>query len=244
MPSTPLTRSNAPVQTERYPLGEFPPEVIASIGKQIIHRLAVGNADISGDDFGNIFAEAIDGQHALRPEGIADVTWNGCAWSIKTIKNTNPFNARKVRLISGRTSPTYSFEVGNVLENPRTTGKAVLEIWNKRVKQARYNSDNLRLVVLMRDIENLRFAIFEYESEIFTPDNYIWKLNVRNNLDGFDAVTEEKCFTFQPHGSQFTIHRPVPASAKHFSLHRPGMITVAKILNAVGYKDSWVKIHK
>mgnify|MGYP001565882649 CR=1 FL=1 len=39
-----------------YPLGEFPDSLAIEIGKRIVHRLAVGHADITGDDFGGIFA--------------------------------------------------------------------------------------------------------------------------------------------------------------------------------------------
>jgi hypothetical protein len=42
-----------------YPLGEFPASVAVEMGRHIVHRLAVGHADITGDDFGGIFAAAI-----------------------------------------------------------------------------------------------------------------------------------------------------------------------------------------
>lgn len=217
--------------------------MITTIGKQIIHRLAVGNADITGDDFGEIFANAIGGIHAMKPEGIADVKWKSCAWSVKTVKNKKPFSAKKVRLISGRNSPTYSFNVSDVGESPETTGRAVLEIWNERVKQARYGNDNLRVVVLLRNIEQLQFSIFEHEINQYVPADYEWKLNRNRNLIGTEVATGETCFTFQPHGSQFTIHRMVPASATLFSLRRPPTIEPGDILKTIGFQDDWVKIH-
>ena len=55
-----------------YPLGEFPDSVAIEIGWHVVHRLAVGHADITGDDFGGIFASAIGGQHKGKPLGIAD----------------------------------------------------------------------------------------------------------------------------------------------------------------------------
>ena len=42
-----------------YPLGEITREVAISIGKQIVHRLAVGQGNITGDEFGNMFATAV-----------------------------------------------------------------------------------------------------------------------------------------------------------------------------------------
>jgi len=35
-------------------LGSLPRKVITGIGKQLVHRLAVGHSDITGDDFGTI----------------------------------------------------------------------------------------------------------------------------------------------------------------------------------------------
>lgn len=242
--SSPRTRGNKPKRSERYPPGEFPPNVITAIGKQIIYRLAVGNADISGDDFADIFADAIEGKHRKRPEGIVDVAWERNGWSVKTVKQNKPFVAKKVRLISGRNSPIYSYshDVSDVINDPQMTGDAVLGIWNERVKQARYNSDDLRVVVLLRNMDSLEFSIFEQEINQFIAADYKWKKNKKNNLEGYDSASDEHCFTFQPHGSQFTIIRTVPASATHFTLQRPPVVPPNKIYDAIGYNDSWVKI--
>lgn len=40
-------------------LGTFPRKVILQLGKQFVHRMAIGHADITGDDFGTIFANSV-----------------------------------------------------------------------------------------------------------------------------------------------------------------------------------------
>jgi len=49
-------RGHKPRLQDSWPLGQFPENVITEIGKQIVHRLAIGQSDITGDDFGTIFA--------------------------------------------------------------------------------------------------------------------------------------------------------------------------------------------
>ena len=84
-------RGDSPRQSGPYSLGEIPRKVAVRIGRSIVHRIAVGHADITGDDFGGISADAISGRHRASPLGIADVEWDGCAWSVKTVKHGSPF---------------------------------------------------------------------------------------------------------------------------------------------------------
>lgn len=125
-------RGGGRVNLGPWPVGAIPKEVLLSIGKQLVRSLAIGQRDISGDDFGTIFAKAIGGKHLSRPLGLADVVRNGTAWSVKTVKHKAPRSLRAVRLISGRCSPDYSMSISNPREDPQKTGKAVLKIWNSR----------------------------------------------------------------------------------------------------------------
>src|SRR5687767_15015043 len=122
----PRLRGQAKRRSGPYPFGQIPQEVAAEIGKHLVHRLAVGHFDITGDDFGGIFAKAIGGSHRNRPLGIADVVWQGCAWSVKTVQDKNPFTATKMRVISGRNSPVYASEIPNPFANIQATGDAIL----------------------------------------------------------------------------------------------------------------------
>ena len=239
--SRPRIRGRAPDREERYPLCEFSREIVAAIGKQIIYRLCVGRADISGDDFGDIFATAIGGVHHKSPDGLADVSWQKCGWSVKTVQSSNPFSVDRVRLISGRNAPIYSQGIANPLENPSSTGQAVLAIWNERLQKARATYNDLRVTVLVRDMKNLRFALFEEQMLAFPPADYNWEINPRHNLISKNRA-DAHCFTWQPHGSQFTVIRDIPGSVCRFELRRPEVFDPDSILEVAGYNDDWISI--
>lgn len=236
-------RGSARSRNSPYPLGEFPNDVVVGVARQIVHRLAVGHADITGDDFGGIFADAINGTHYLKPFGVTDVVWNGCSWSAKTIKSANPHRQNKVRLISGRNSPDYSYGIADPRADIAATGAAVLNIWNARVNQSLAEHDELRVVVLMRNVDTLEFTLFEYEAGIFSANDYDWTENRRGNIEGRVAGTSEHRFTWQFHGSQFTVIKSVPGSARKFRLRqRPGVVEAEHILRLVGFTESWVEM--
>lgn len=223
-----------------YPLGEFPDSLAIEIGRRIVHRLAV-HADITGDDFGGIFAAAISGRHRGKPLGIADVEWNGCAWSVKTVQHKKPFEQTRVRLISGRNSPPYSAAIKDPFADIQATGRAVLEIWNARVDEALHSHDDLRILVIIRNMDTLEFTMFEHEASRFIPAEYRWDLNKAQNFEAFDEKKEHR-FTWQSHGSQFTIIHHVPRTAYQFRINkRPEMLVEKSVLEMVGFDNSWIE---
>ena len=229
---------------DAYPLGRIPDRVLRELGKQIVHRLGIGHGDISGEDAGTVFADAVGGLHRSKPIGLSDVELNGTAWSVKTVKVDRPFDARRVRLISGRNSPDYSFGISNPRANAEHTGRAVLSIWNKRVNEGMDEHADLRIAVLVRDMARREFVLFEEPAMRFVPDNYGWQFNKNGNMEGFNRDTGEHCFTWQPHGGQFTILRTVPASARRFSIGpRVPLVEVHQVLAYVGYREDWIQIH-
>lgn len=241
-PGHPRLRGESRTRKSLYPLGEFPDETALNLSRQFVHRLAVGQADISGDDFGEIFANAISGEHFHAPLGVTDVVWQSCSWSAKTVQAGRPFEQSIVRLISGRNSPDYSYGISNPREDLAKTGAAVLNIWNERVDQSFNNYDDLRVVVLVRNMDRLEFTLFEYEAGRYSPKDYEWRLNARDNLEGYEVSTGEHRFTWQPHGSQFTVIKRVPGSAYKFRIIRhPGLLEPQHVLNLVRFKDNWVE---
>ena len=235
-------RGQAKRRSGPYPLGEIPREAAITVGKQIVHRFAVGHANITGDDFGGIFANAIDGVHRASPLGVADVIHNGCAWSVKTVQDKRPFEAKTLRLISGRNSPDYSHGISNPRQDLSATGRAVLSIWNGRVDEALDQYDDLRVAVLVRNMGTREFVLFEDEARRYIPDNYTWHENKRHNLEGTEISTAKRMFTWQPHGSQFTIHREVPPAARRFRIaSNVPIVKFEHILGLVQYKDDWIE---
>ena len=230
-------------------MGQIPDDVVFNIGRQIVHRLAVGYADIEGNDFGTIFANALGGEHRSRPLGIADVIFNGCAWSAKTHKPSNRrlSSAKVARLISGRNSIDFSFGIDNPREDPEKTGHGVISIWNARVNDAFNEFDELRIVVMLRNMLTKDFCIFEEEARRYNPNDFEWRFNRpnnRGNLEGRDRLTGFHQFTWQPSGGQFTIRRPIPTSAKWFSINQNiPIVDPDSILAAIRFNSSWITIH-
>ena len=225
-----------------YPLNEFPDDLIVKIGGYLVYLLYIGRKDIAGGDWGDAFAQSIEGNHLDSPVGIADVVVNKMAWSMKTVKSSNPFNQQVVRLISGRCSPDYSYGIQDPHEDIQKTGRAVLGIWNERVNIAQDNYNPVRTSVLVRSEDLLSYCLFEEENHRYRTSDYIWEVNRNGNLVGRNIETGLVQFTWQPHGSQFTIHTIVPKNSVKFTIKQPPIITKENILKTVGFDKSWVTI--
>ena len=176
------------------------------------------------------------------PMGLADVVIEGQAWSVKTVQNANPHKCKLLRIISGRNSPDYSYDITDPREDIQKTGRAVLGIWNERVNIALDKFDSLRTVILIRNINALDFTLFEIETHKYIVADCTWKINKRNNLEGYDKASDLHCFTWQPHGSQFTVKYPVPPSAVRFHLKRPPVLDFEKTMEKIGFNSDWVVI--
>lgn len=195
---------------------------------------------MSGDDWGDIFAAAVGGDHLRSPLGIADVALGNTAWSAKTVSARDPAAVARVRLISGRNAPVFSYGNEDPFADVQETGKQVLEIWNSRVEEATQRYPHLRTVALIRDMSGFRFKIFEAQTAQFDPADYRWTRNARNNLEGHAVSGDTHVFTWQPHGSQFTIIRQVSGSARSFSIRKPETLDPQQVLSSLGYSDDWV----
>jgi len=239
----PRLRDSKKLQTnEIYPLNEIPKDLIVNIGGYFVYLLCVGRTDIGGNDWGDAFADAIGGTHLASPVGIADVTLDKMAWSMKTVKNTNPFTTKNIRLISGRCSPDYSYGITDPHKDIQETGRAVLGIWNERVNIALDYYNPLRTLVLVRSNDLLSYAVFEEENSRYRTSDYVWEANKNGNLIGKNKETGETCFTWQPHGSQFTIHTKVPDDAVKFTIKKPQLMDKKVILENLNFDESWVNI--
>ena len=146
---------------EPYPLNQIPKSVVEGICRNFVYLMATGRKKLSGDDWSGIFAQVIQGRDLDSPLGVADVEWEKCCWSQKTVKNEKPHDATSVRLIVGRNSPSYSFDISDPKANIQETGNAVLSIYNHRIDQARSTYEDTRLGVLIRNMDTLEYCYFE-----------------------------------------------------------------------------------
>jgi len=175
--------------------------------------------------------------------GLADVVFKKQAWSVKSVKSAKPHSCKKIRIISGRNSPDYSYGISAPRKNPEETGKAIINIWNERVNIALDKYDYIRTVMLIRNMKTLEFTLFETETNKFVPGEYEWKINKKNNLEGINKVNKEHKFTWQPSGGQFTIiYSYIPASAVRFRIKKPLLLDFEKIIEKIGFQKNWVTI--
>lgn len=196
---------------------------------------------MSGDEFSRIFADANAGDFFGKPVGIADVVKGECCWSVKTVKHKQTHTAMSVRLISGRNSLIYSSGISDPFADVRLTGQSVLDIYINRVNKAKRDHDDIRLVVLVRNMKAQEFTLFERPIYPLVVNRYRWEVNSRGNLIGFDGNVH--VFTWQPHGSQFTIHEPIPPGAVRFRINRePEVLELQKVLRHISFTPDWVEI--
>lgn len=124
------------------------------------------------------------------------------------------------------------------------TGEAVLEIWNERINIA-YDYYNLvRVSVLSRNPELTEFCLYEEYIEHYNTSEFMWEENKNGNLVGIQKSTGKTLFTWQPHGSQFTIHSEVPADAIRFKVRSPQPLPKEKVLEDLKFDEKWVEILK
>ncbi len=240
--STPRLRTITKVKPP-YPLNQFPADFAFKVGRQIVYHLATDEqAAIEGKVWEKIFADAIGAQWQPSNVGLDDIRLGNCAWGAKTVKNPRPFTAQRIRLISGRNNSEFSF--GKIETTDEGIGEQVLKIWNERVKELRAIFSHLRTVVLIKSNDLSAFVVFETDTVMYPPEQYHWQRNAQDNLEGYDKTTGEHRFTWQRHGSQFTIIETVPNQKLCFRVKRPQRISVDFILNAIGFDKSWVEIVK
>lgn len=234
-----LRRQNINVKS-LYPLNSIPEDIIIKFFSHIVYLISIGNDDLTGDDISIAFAKAIDGTFHKTRDGLVDVSYCKQAWSIKTVKHKKPFQVRHIRLISGRNNVLYSYKEEANLNDIVKTGEQVVEIWNARVDQVRQEYTDFRTLVVVRSNDLKEFVIFEEDTIKYTPNDYTWISNSKDNLIAVNRTTKQQTFTWQPNGSQFTIHKNVPVTASKYALNQPEIISEDKVLENIGYNKNWV----
>lgn len=229
-----------------YPLNQFPSNLPYVIGSEIVYLLASkGKPSLEGSEWEEIFAKSIGANWKNSRVGLDDVKLGNTAWGAKTVKHNKPATARKVRLISGRNSIVYSFgAVVDTSVDPNLPGEQVLDIWNDRVATIRETFDHLRTIVLIKSPDLSEVVVFEFLTIRYDPELFYWKWNKEKNLEGFSKFNDEQFFTWQPSGSQFTIHEKVPDNSVYIKIKKPEFLDKEKTLQALGFDKTWVTVSK
>jgi len=227
-----------------YPLNKFPSGFALSLGKEIVYFLASRNSPrLEGTDWEEIFARIIGAQWKPSNVGLDDIILQQTAWGAKTVKNKKPSTVGKVRLISGRNSVAFSFgqeKVKNV--DPNDMGEKVLSIYNERVSGVRKKIQHLRTVVLVKSDDLLELAAFELDTIMYEPRSYWWQWNDKDNLEGYDKNGDTHVFTWQPHGSQFTIIENVPERRLAIRIKKPPRLDRDEVLATLKFDRSWIEV--
>jgi len=223
--------------TFAFPLNKFPKQFPYDLGKDLIYLLASrGKPILEGGDWENIFANCIGAQWKPSNVGLDDVVMGNTAWGAKTVKAPKPSSQDKVRLISGRNSPTFSF--GKKIDtkaNPTTIGNNVLDIYNQRVADVQKKFNNLRTGVLIKSNDLLEVKVFEFKTIQYKKDLFKWRWNDRKNLEGFEKLSGEHRFTWQRHGMQFTIIETVPKKCLVIKIKKPNTLDKENALKELGF---------
>jgi hypothetical protein len=229
-----------------YKINQFGGDFPYRLAEEIVYLLATkGTATIEGPEWEQIFASCIGAKWKPSNVGLDDVVLGCCAWGAKTVKEKKPEKQEKVRLISGRNSPIYSFQVSKTVDiEADPLGEKILEIWNERVNAIRKKFPHLRTVVLMKGDDLRKVGVFEFETIRYEPELFKWTWNTRKNLEGFTKETDEHVFTWQPHGSQFTIIERVPKETIIIDIKMPKRLKKDAVLREVGFSRDWVKVRK
>ncbi len=227
-----------------FPLNFFPEDFHIRLGKDIVYFLATRKTPrLEGPDWEEMFAKLIRAKWKPSNVGLDDILLEQTAWSAKTVKHRSPSKAKKIRLISGRNDPRYSFQADdNLQKTPQEIGDMILSIWNSRVSAVRSKYEHLRTVVLIKSQDLLELAIFEFETILFPYENFEWAWNSNKNLEGSFRHNKEHKFTWQPNGSQFTIIEDVPKNRLAIEIKQPPLLDQNSVLKALNFDPSWIKI--
>lgn len=241
MPNMPRLRTVEKVKPP-YPLNQFPSDFGYKLGKEIVYLLATKSLPVlEGPEWEQIFANCIGAVWKPSNVGLDDIVLGVCAWGAKTVKAKNPHHSKSIRLISGRNSPAYSFEEMVLDREPQEIGNDVLKIWNARVEALRNKFTHLRTVVLVKSEDLTKLAVFEMETVLYPLDRFKWSKNARGNLQAIDETGKHR-FTWQPHGSQFTIMEEIPNECLLVEVKQPEKLDREIVLKSLNFDKSWVTV--
>lgn len=226
-----------------YKINDFPKSFIEKFGAEIVYMYATKSTmSIEGDEWEQIFSNCIGADWKPSNVGLDDVQLKNACWSAKTVMGQTHIGEQKtVRLISGRNSPTYSFGIDRITEeNPNKIGELVLDIWNERVSGIRQIFKFARTIVLVKSSDYTEYLIFETDTIRYDPSDYNFVWNSRGNLEGLSKKENTHCFTWQPHGSQFTIIEKIPKDRLHVKVRLPKKLDKEAVLKTIKYDSSWI----
>jgi hypothetical protein len=102
----------------------------------------------------------------------------------------------------------------------------------------------LRTIVLIKSNDLCEVVVFEFETIRYDSEQYNWRWNSNGNLEGLLKSNNDHRFTWQPHGSQFTILENVPEHRLYIKIKKPKMLNKEQVLKTIGFDKSWIIVEK
>jgi hypothetical protein len=228
-----------------FQMNKFPAKFIEHFGAEIAYMEATKETmSLEGNEWEQVFANCIGADWKPSNVGLDDVVLDNCCWGAKTVyaSSKDLSTQQTVRLICGRNSPIYSYGEEEVATNadPDHIGKLVLDIWNERVSGIRQYFKFARTVVLVKGPNYDEYLIFETETVRYDADQFVFEWNDRGNLEGYTKEDHIHKFTWQPHGSQFTVIEEIPEERYHLKIKVPEKLDKASVLKTLAFDKSWV----
>ena len=135
----------------------------------------------------------------------------------------------------------YDKAVGECAADPNSLGAMILEAWNKSLTIV-CGFDEERFSVLFAGMDSPCAVFFEVPIVSFEPSEYVWEWNEDGGLDGYEKETDVQRFTWQPHGSQFTVISRVPDNRLKLRIKQPPLLDRDAVLTQLKFDPSWVEI--
>ncbi len=116
-----------------------------------------------------------------------------------------------------------------------------MEVYNSLINEALKQHNDVQLLVFVHNLFLQEFTVYERALVPIPVNNIQWTKNKNHNLEGREG--ERHTFTWQPHGSQFTILENLPHGATKFGISKhPQQLKNQDVLNAVGFGPDWIEM--
>jgi hypothetical protein len=129
-------------------------------------------------------------------------------------------------------------------QHPEQLGKKNSQHMESTSRGCAEKFPTLRAVVLLKADDLTEVSVLESETILYLEHAFSCQWNDRDNLEGLLKETNRHTFTWQPHGSQFTIIEQIPDERLKLRIRKPPILKREQILDALKVDDTWIEIVK
>ena len=126
------------------------------------------------------------------------------------------------------------FDHLDINTDPQTLGAALLEHWRIKVEDDAISQgvDSKRIFVLLKSKNNQKFAFFEEDIRLYTPDEITWKWTdeTKTGLQGIRNEDQMCVYRWYPNQKQFFERFILPANIQSISLS-PKRLAKAQVVD-------------